>query len=137
MAIELARTTRHLTSTTRADGVSPLTRITQALMLTLGLAGTFGVVYFTMIAPEGNLTATDAVVAGLVLIGSLGYILASRKLALNDSEIWGAALGFALLRITVSLLEAVSLAETEAMLFLGLDVAIAVLLLNIKPEQEK
>jgi hypothetical protein len=136
MAIELARSS-HIHVARRTDGVSLRTRAAQALMLFVGIVGTFGVVYFTMVEPEAGLSAVDGLVAAVLLIGSLGYIAAGRKLALNDPEIWGAALGFALLRTALSVVKVVGYGESEATLFLALDVIITALLLSTRPENQR
>lgn len=134
MATELHRSSHiHLA---RHGGVPLLTRATQALMLITGIVGTFGVIYFTMVQPESGIDAVDGFVAALLLIGSLGYISASTKLSLNDPEIWMAATGFAVLRVGMSLVKVVGYGETEATLFLGLDVIILALLPAIRPATE-
>jgi hypothetical protein len=106
-------------------------------MLIVGIVGTFGVVYFTMVEPEDGMNAVDGLVAGLLLIGSLGYIAAGRKLSLNDPEIWMAATGFAILRVVLSLVKVFGYEEGEATLFLVLDVAILGLLASIRPDSSE
>jgi hypothetical protein len=103
-------------------------------MLVVGIIGTFGVVYFTMVEPEDGMNAADGLVAGLLLIGSLGYVAAGRKLSLNDPEIWMAATGFAVLRVVMSLVKVFGYEEGEATLFLVLDIIILGLLASIRPE---
>jgi hypothetical protein len=73
MAFELTRPASP-TSTAQTEGSNLSTRAAQALMLIVGIVGTFGVVYFTMVEPEDGMNAVDGLVAGLLLIGSLGYI---------------------------------------------------------------
>ncbi|MGE0058835.1 MAG: hypothetical protein AB7T32_12700 [Dehalococcoidia bacterium] len=132
MATELHHSS-HIHVARPQAGVPLQNRAAQALMLVVGLVGTFGVVYFTMVEPEPGISAVDGLVAALLLIGSLGYIAAAPKLSLNDSEIWGAALGFATLRLAMSLVKVIGYGEGDAISFLALDAVITGLLLIIRP----
>ena len=132
MAIQSTAATR---GTSAESSEAPLrVRIAQALMLLVGIVGTFGVTYFTMIEPEAGINALDGLVAALLLIGSLGYIAAGRKLTTGDSEIWAAATGFAVLRVALSAVKVVGYEETEAVSFLVMDVIIAGILLAGRPQ---
>lgn len=133
MAIELHRSS-HIHIARQRGGVPLQTRAAQPLMFLVGIVGTFGVVYFTMVEPEPGINAADGLVAALLLIGSLGYIAAAPKLSLNDSEIWAAAVGFALLRVVMSLIKVVGYGEGEAVSFLALDAVIVALLMASKPQ---
>jgi hypothetical protein len=72
-------------------------------------------------------------VASLLFIGSLGYIAAGRKLALGDPEVWAAALGFAVLRVSLSVVKVFGYNEGEAISFLVLDILIVALLMTAQP----
>jgi hypothetical protein len=105
-------------------------------MLFAGVVSGFGVVYYTMLEPKDGLNAVDGLVAALLLIGSLGYIAAARKLRLHDAEIWLAAVGFALLHAGMSALNVFGYDASEIALFLGLDVVILVLIASIRPADQ-
>jgi hypothetical protein len=132
MAIQSTAATR--TIPTQASGVPLRVRIAQDLMLFVGIVGTLGVTYFTMIEPEAGINALDGLVAALLLIGSLGYIAAGRKLTTGDSEIWAAATGFTLLHLALSAVKVFGFDETEAISFLVMDGIIAGILLAGRPE---
>jgi hypothetical protein len=102
-------------------------RVLQALMLFVGVVGTFGVIYFTMLEPEPGMDALDGLVATLLLIASLGYIAAGRKLSIPDRDIWFSAAGFAAMRVALSVVKVFAYGEGEATLFLVLDVVILAL----------
>ena len=131
MAIQSTAATRTIPA--QSSGVPLRVRIAQYLMLFVGVVGTLGVTYFTMIEPEAGISALDGLVAALLLMGSLGYIAAGRKLTTGDSEIWAAATGFALLRVALSAVKVFGYEETEAISFLVMDAIVAVILLAGRP----
>ena len=108
-------------------------RLAQALMLVVGTVGLAGVTYFTMLEPEDGMNAADGAVAALLFIGSLGYIAAGRRLGTGDSEIWMAALGFAVLRVALSVVKVFGYNEGEAISFLVVDIIIVALLMTGQP----
>src|SRR5688572_8089528 len=126
------------TTANRAQAIQPPgfplpLRIAQALMVVVGAVGIAGVTYFTMLEPEDGMNVVDGAVAALLFIGSLGYIAAGRKLGLGDSEVWMAALGFALLRVALSVVKVFGYNEGEAISFLVLDIVIVALLMTGQP----